>query len=293
MKKLLAAFAATIALVFSGTVYAQCDANATGFAAAGVNDCNAQQQGQGQAQGQQQGQQQGQGQGQGQLQAAIAAQGQLQGNVGNTSTMTVQSDASGNSVIAYAPSISSRSTTNCITTYSGSGGAGGSGSASIFSLGLSVPIRDEDCVMEQAIRTGFESSLPEAQQLALELYKHQVAAIQVREGHDPVEKVAMIDGTTVDVMFDEKKDAWVPKEAHPKFRRAAAIAYTEMLMKAGYEPNVRAPIKGYGEMMNVSYITVNGQEQAITDEVVDAILIEESIREDGEPGVDFQTTAGR
>ncbi len=294
MRKILSIVLGIAALALSGTALA--GSPCAGYSNCDDNQVNAQGQLQGQQQGQAQGQQQGQQQGmqQGQIginkssnyngnynsnkayggsgySKATAVQGQLQGNKQQTKNTTiVKSDASGNAVAAFAPSISSRSTTNCISTYAASGGGGGTGS--IFSLGLSIPIRDEDCVMEQAIRTGFESNNATAQSLALELYEHQVAAIMVREGHDQIEKVALgpTDGETIDVMYSEERDAWVPKEQHPTFRRAAAIAYTEMLMQAGYEPNIQ--VKSYGNMMNVSHITVNGEEQLLDEDLVESVL---------------------
>ncbi len=295
MRKIPSLLLGIAALALSSTANATGDC--AGFGNCDDNQINAQ------AQGQQQGQQQGQkaygGDGgdayskayggkayggnayqqQGQIginknyntNKVLGIQGQLQGNKQQAvNKVSIKSDASGNAVAAFAPSISSRSTTNCISTYAASGGGGGTGS--IFSLGLSIPIRDEDCVMEQAIRTGFESNNARAQGLALELYEHQVTAIMVREGHDSIEKVALgpTDAETIDVMYSEERDAWVPKEQHPTFRRAAAIAYTEMLMQAGYEPNIQ--VKNYGGMMNVSHIVVNGESQLLDEDLVESVL---------------------
>lgn len=265
MRKLLASIAALVALTFASSAYAQCEGGFGGNCSGNT----IQGQAQGQAQGQQQGQLQGQGQGQGQEQSsrnyntnfntakATAIQGQLQGNKQQAkNTNIVKSDASGNAVIAYAPSISSRSTTNCITTYSGSGGGGGAGSASIFSLGLSVPIRDEDCVQEQAVRTGFESNVPEAQQLALELYRHQMATIMEKEGHITAASVLDADGNVQKVAYSKELRAFVPMAQHPKFQEAAANAWARTILKAGYRPNVTA-IGGSG-FQQVSFPTANG-----------------------------------
>lgn len=274
MRKLLASIFALVAFAISSTAYAACDASA-GFAAAANVDCQGQAQGQGQLQGQ--GQQQGQGQGQqqgmqqGQIginknyngnlnknyNKAVAVQGQLQGNKQQAKNTTiVKSDASGNAVAAYAPSISSRSTTNCITTYSGSGGGGGAGSASIFSLGLSVPIRDEDCVQEQAVRTGFESNVPEAQQLALELYRHQMATIMEKEGHITAASVLDADGNVQKVAYSKELRAFVPMEQHPKFQEAAATVFARAMLANGYQPNITT-IGGSG-FQTVSFPTAGG-----------------------------------
>lgn len=272
MRKLLASILAVLAFALSGTAYAACDANA-GFAAAASSDCQGQ--AQGQLQGQLQGQQQGMQQGQiginkssnynknynsnynksNSYSKATAVQGQLQGNKQANQT-NIKSDASGNSVIAYAPSISSRSTTNCITTYSGSGGGGGAGSASIFSLGLSVPIRDEDCVQEQAVRTGFESNVPEAQQLALELYRHQMATIMEKEGHITAASVLDADGNVQKVAYSKELRAFVPMEQHPKFQEAAATVFARAMLANGYQPNI-STIGGSG-FQQVSFPTAGG-----------------------------------
>lgn len=168
---------------------------------------------------------------------AIAVQGQLQGNKQQAvNKVSIRSDASGNRVAAFAPSISSRSTTNCISTYSASGGSGGTGS--VFSLGFSLPIRDEDCVMEQAVRTGFESNIPEAQELALDLYRHQMTTIAEREGHITAANVLDEEGNIKKVLYSQDLKAFVPVAKHPKYQRAAAIAFTEAMFKAGYKPNV-------------------------------------------------------
>ena len=274
MRKLLASILAAFALSVSGPVLA--GSPCAGIS--NCDDNQIQGQAQGQLQGQQQGQGQAQGQiginhqnqnayggsayggnaHQGQLQGqiginknyndnnayskayggkAVAVQGQLQGNKQAASnTINLKSDASGNRVAAFAPSISSRSTTNCVTTYSASGGSGGTGS--VFSLGFSLPIRDEDCVMEQAVRTGFESNIPEAQALALDLYRHQMTTISEREGHITAANVLDDEGNIKKVMYSEDLKAFVPVEKHPKYQRAAAIAFTEAMFKAGYKPNV-------------------------------------------------------
>jgi len=268
MRKLLASIFALVAFAISGTAYAACDANA-GFAAAASSDCQGQAQGQLQGQGQQQGQGQGQGQQQGMQQGqiginknynsnynkAIALQGQLQGNKQQAKNTTiVKSDASGNAVAAFAPSLSTRSTTNCITTYSATGGAGGTGS--IFSLGLTLPIRDEDCVQEQAVRTGFESNIPEAQELALELYRHQMMTIMEREGHITAAAVLDEEGNVKKVAYSKDLKAFVPMEQHPQFQEAAARHFARAMLANGYKPNVSA-IGGSG-FQQVSFPTADG-----------------------------------
>ena len=268
MKTILSLIVGAVALALSSTAFA-------GSPCAGISNCddnqiNAQAQGQGQLQGQQQGQGQLQGQQQGQnayggkayggnayskggsayqqqgqiginknnnVNKVLGVQGQLQGNKQQAvNKVSIQSDASGNRVAAFAPSISSRSTTNCISTYSASGGSGGTGS--VFSLGFSLPIRDEDCVMEQAVRTGFESNIPEAQDLALDLYRHQMTTIAEREGHIVAANVLDDDGNVRKVLYSKELKAFVPTEKHPQYQRAAAIAFTEAMFKAGYKPNV-------------------------------------------------------
>jgi len=295
MRKLLASILAAFALSVSGPVLAgspcagisNCDDNQIQGQAQGQGQLQGQLQGQGQ--GQQQGMAQGQiginkqnqnayggngyakayggnahqGQAQGQIginknnnsNKVLGIQGQLQGNKQKASnTVNIQSDASGNRVAAFAPSISSRSTTNCITTYSASGGSGGTGS--VFSLGFSLPIRDEDCVMEQAVRTGFESNVPEAQALALDLYRHQMTAISVREGHITAATVLDAEGNAQKVAYSEELSAFVPVESHPKFQEAAATVFARAMLANGYKPNVTA-VGGSG-FQRVSFPTMEG-----------------------------------
>jgi len=280
MKKFLSLIAGLAALALSSTAYA-------GSPCAGISNCDDNQiQGQLQGQGQAQGQLQGQGQAQGQIginkqnqnayggnahqgQAqgqiginknynatkAVAVQGQLQGNKQAASnSTTIRSDASGNAVAAFAPSLSTRSTTNCITTYSASGGAGGTGT--IFSLGLTLPIRDEDCVQEQAVRTGFESNIPEAQALALVLYRHQMTTIMEREGHITAASVLDAEGNVQKVAYSQDLQAFVPIEQHPKFQEAAATVFARAMLANGYRPNVTA-IAGSG-FQRVSFPTIDG-----------------------------------
>lgn len=289
MKKLLALALAIAGLAFSSSSFAQC--NAAGFVGT-VEDCANQQQLQGQAQGQAQGQGQGQaqstdvGNGIGNFSpnaaaGAAAYQGQLQGNVGlgsgnSTSiTQTYNADTNGkNNVFAFAPSISSRSTTNCITTYSASGGNGGN--TSVFSLGLSIPIRDEDCVAEQAVRTGFETSIPEAQQLALELYKHQMGVLMEKQGHLKVATVLDNNGQTQKVMYSDDLRAFVPIEKHPTYQKAAAVAYVDAMLKAGYTPRVSATNKsGFQTVsfpLNDSVQNVSFDEVSIDGELIEAVI---------------------
>jgi len=305
MKKFLSLLVGLAALVISGQASAACDANA-GFAAAASSDCQGQ--AQGQLQGQQQGQQQGQlqkayggnaHQAQGQIginknyntNKAIALQGQLQGNKQQAKNTTiVKSDASGNAVAAFAPSLSTRSTTNCITTYAASGGAGGTGS--IFSLGLTLPIRDEDCVQEQAVRTGFESNIPEAQQLALELYRHQMTVIMEREGHITAASVLDEDGNVKKVAYSQELKAFVPMEQHPKFQEAAATVFARAMLANGYKPNVSA-LGGSG-FQQVSFPTAHGVDQYTIN--MDEDLIESVIGEiddsDGDNGWKFTPHTG-
>jgi hypothetical protein len=292
MRKLLASILAAFALSVSGSAFA-------GSPCAGISNCDDNQI-QGQLQGQQQGQLQGQLQGQqqgmqqGQIginknynsdynanynsnkayggkaysnSKAIAVQGQLQGNKQGVS---IKSDASGNRVAAFAPSISSRSTTNCISTYSASGGSGGTGS--VFSLGFSLPIRDEDCVMEQAVRTGFESNIPEAQELALDLYRHQMTTIAEREGHIVAANVLDGEGNVQKVLYSKELKAFVPVERHPQYQRAAAIAFTEAMFQAGYKPNVSA-VNGSG-FQTVSF-PLGGQDYTMNmdEDLIESVLI--------------------
>lgn len=281
MRKLLASILAAFALVVWGTAYA--GSPCAGYSNCDDNQVNAQAQGQlqGQQQGQLQGQLQGQQQGmqQGQIginknynsdynynknyssnknytnSKAVAVQGQLQGNKqAANNTTTIKSDASGNAVAAFAPSLSTRSTTNCITTYSATGGAGGTGT--IFSLGLTLPIRDEDCVQEQAVRTGFESNIPEAQELALELYRHQMTTIMEREGHITAAAVLDADGNVQKVAYSQDLKAFVPMEQHPKFQEAAARHFARAMLANGYKPNISA-VGGSG-FQQVSFPTAGG-----------------------------------
>lgn len=269
MRKILSIILGIAALALSSPAFAVCDA-AFGSPCSD-NQLNAQ--AQGQLQGQQQGQQQGQVQGmqQGQIginknynysgggyakayggnAKATAVQGQLQGN---KQGVNIKSDASGNAVAAFAPSLSTRSTTNCITTYAASGGGGGTGS--IFSLGVTLPIRDEDCVQEQAVRTGFESNIPEAQNLALELYRHQMTTIMEREGHITAASVLDADGNVKKVAYSQELQAFVPIENHPKFQEAAATVFARAMLANGYKPNVSA-IGGSG-FQRVSFPTAEG-----------------------------------
>ena len=301
MRKLLASIFALVAFAISSTAYAACDANA-GFAAAASSDCQGQ--AQGQLQGQAQGQLQGQGQGQGQEQSsrnyntnfntakATAIQGQLQGNKQKSSTnVNVKNDASGNAVAAFAPSLSTRSTTNCITTYAASGGGGGTGS--IFSLGLTLPIRDEDCVQEQAVRTGFESNIPEAQQLALELYRHQMLVIMDREGHITTSQVLDEEGNVKKVAYSKDLKAFVPMEQHPQFQEAAARHFARAMLANGYKPNVSA-IGGSG-FQQVSFPTAKGAFGTYSVNMNDDDLIDsvQSLDDDDEDnGWKFTPTTG-
>lgn len=280
MRKLLASIFTLVALTFSGSALAVCDAAFGSPCSDNVIQGQAQGQAQGQQQGQLQGQQQGMAQGQiginknynsaynknsnyngnynsskayGGNAKATAVQGQLQGNK-QQSNVNVNSDASGNAVAAFAPSLSTRSTTNCITTYSATGGAGGTGS--IFSLGLTLPIRDEDCVQEQAVRTGFESNIPEAQALALELYRHQMTTIMEREGHITAAAVYDADGNVQKVAYSQELKAFVPMEQHPKFQEAAARHFARAMLANGYKPNVSA-VGGSG-FQQVSFPTAGG-----------------------------------
>lgn len=294
MKKLLTIVVGLVALALSSSAFAFGDY---------VDESQNQGQGQAQGQGQQQGQGQGQGQGQqqGMQQGQIginknyngnlnynkaysgsyskAIQGQLQGNKQANQT-NIKSDASGNAVAAFAPSLSTRSTTNCITTYAASGGAGGTGS--IFSLGLTLPIRDEDCVQEQAVRTGFESNIPEAQQLALELYRHQMLTIMDREGHITTSQVLDADGNVQKVAYSQDLKAFVPMEQHPKFREAAARHFARTMIDHGYKPNVTA-IGGSG-FQQVSFPTAGGAFGTYTVNMNDDDLIDsvQSLDDDDE-----------
>lgn len=305
MKKFLSLIVGLAALALSSAAFAV-------GPCAGLANCNDNQI-QGQLQGQAQGQAQGQGQGQQQDvnvgngfanfspnakadadayskssaysgASAYGKQGQLQGNVGlgsgNKTSVNVKNDASGNAVAAFAPSLSTRSTTNCITTYAASGGGGGTGS--IFSLGVTLPIRDEDCVQEQAVRTGFESNIPEAQQLALELYRHQMATIMEKEGHITAASVLDENGNVKKVAYSTELRAFVPIEKHPKFRLAAATMYARTLLDAGYTPNV-SRIGGSG-FQRVSFPTLEGSGYVDMDED----LIESVIGEIDDEGNTFQ-----
>lgn len=292
MKKILSLIVGLAALVISGQASAACDANA-GFAAAASSDCQGQ--AQGQLQGQQQGQQQGQGQGQlqkayggnahqGQQQGqiginknyntnkAIALQGQLQGNkqaANNTSTTTIKSDGSGNAVAAFAPSISSRSTARCVLTYSASGGAGGTGS--IFSLGFALPIVDEGCVDEGLIRTGFESNSAESQAAAEEFYLHKMKLRMEEAGHITVAQVLDDEGNTRKVMFNDDLKAFVPIEMHPKYQRAAAVAFADLALKAGYKPNIS--VANQSGFQKVSFGENGGfSEMVLSDDIVESVM---------------------
>ncbi len=319
MRKLLASILAAFALSVSGPVLA-------GSPCAGISNCD-----DNQIQGQLQGQQQGQGQAQGQIginhqnqnayggngyakayggnahqgqqqgqiginknynaNKAVAVQGQLQGNKqAANNTTTIRSDASGNAVAAFAPSLSTRSTTNCITTYSATGGAGGTGT--IFSLGLTLPIRDEDCVQEQAVRTGFESNIPEAQALALELYRHQMTTIMEREGHITAAAVLDEEGNVKKVAYSQEMKAFVPMEQHPKFQEAAARHFARAMLANGYKPNVSA-VGGSG-FQQVSFPTAGGAFGEYTVNLNDDDLIDsvQDLDDDDDNGWKFTPNTG-
>ena len=304
MRKLFSIVLGLAALVISGQASAACDANA-GFAAAASSDCQGQAQGQlqGQAQGQLQGQQQGMQQGQiginknynsdynsnynsnkayggSGYSKATAVQGQLQGNKqAANNTTTIKSDGSGNAVAAFAPSISSRSTARCVLTYSASGGGGGTGS--IFSLGFALPIVDEGCVDEGLIRTGFESNSAASQAAAEEFYLHKMKLRMEEAGHITVAQVLDENGEAQKVMFNDDLKAFVPVEMHPKYQRAAAVAFADLALKAGYKPNIS--IANQSGFQKVSFGSGGGiSEMILSDDIVESVMqdIDDTDRKD-------------
>lgn len=299
MKKLFVILAGLAALALSSSAFAQCEG---GF---GGNCSGNQIQGQGQGQGQQQGQQQGQGQGQAQGQIAnggagygghqaqgqiginknynknVALQGQLQGNVQGTKINQSYS-AAGNTVGAFAPSISARSTAPCVITYAASGGNGGAPSTSIFSLGLHIPIKDDDCVRESMIRTGNESNDPVQQKLAQEMYEHQMLKMMEEDGHLKVSSVIDSDGNVQKVMYHNDLAAFVPVQSHPQYQRAAAVLLVDKMIQAGYTPHVNATT-GSG-FQRVSFDTgTDGSPELIFDED----MIESVINDVDDDGAKF------
>ncbi len=301
MRKIFSIVLGIAALALSATALA-------GSPCAGISNCDDNQinaQAQGQLQGQQQGQQQGQGQGQGQLQKAyggdanqgqqqgqiginknynttkaIALQGQLQGNKqAANNTTTIKSDGSGNAVAAFAPSISSRSTARCVLTYSASGGGGGTGS--IFSLGFALPIVDEGCVDEGLIRTGFESNSAASQAAAEEFYLHKMKLRMEEAGHITVAQVLDENGEAQKVMFNDDLKAFVPVEMHPKYQRAAAVAFADLALKAGYKPNIS--IANQSGFQKVSFGSGGGiSEMVLSDDIVESVMqdIDDTDRKD-------------
>lgn len=152
------------------------------------------------------------------------------GQQSTSSTTNTTTISSHGAELAFAPDVSVRSTAPCMIGIGAS--AGWFGAAGSFS----GAVTDKNCQRLEAARIGWASGNPKIMERASAIYWATTEDLIGPKGD--VEKVAWIDPRsgeqlTAEVVYDPNDQTYKPREQHPKYVRAAAIAHYEALIKAG------------------------------------------------------------